>query len=206
MQFGVAALRGILAFGVSFIFIDDLTANPVPIEEDAGVALLKINATVEAIDVTRRLITIAGPTRPVVLVVGPAVQHIEKIKVKEKVTISYSDEVAVAFRKSDSPPAAAQDGFEANETADMGLNAPTVAEQDWVEMTPAGATGLTTIEVTDTIAAINKHRRTITFAGTGGKTRTILVGPNVAGFDSLEVGDIVVLEVTRAVAVDIQPL
>jgi hypothetical protein len=206
MQFFAAALRGAFAVGVSLIFIDDLSANPVPIEEDAGVETMKINATVEAVDVTRRLITVVGPTGPLVLVIGPAVQHVEKIKVREKVAISYQDEVAVAFRKADGPPAAAQDGFEAEETSGMGLNAPTVAEQDWVEATPSGATDLTTIEVTDTVAAINHNKRTITFAGTGGKTRTIWVGPNVAGFNTLEVGDMVVLEVTRATAVDITPL
>ena len=56
------------------------------------------------------------------------------------------------------------------------MNAPTAAEQDWVEATPTGATDLTTVEITDTIAAINRNQRTITFAGTGGKTRTIIVG------------------------------
>jgi hypothetical protein len=206
MQFGVAALSGV-AFGASLLFVGDAVANPVPIEEDAGVETMKINATVEAVDVTRRLITVVGPSgASLVLVIGPAVEHVEKIKVREKVTISYQDEVAVAFRKSDAPPAAAQDGFEANETADMGLNAPTVAEQDWVETTPGGATDLTTIEVTDTIAAINHNKRTVTFAGTGGKTRTIRVGPNFPGFNALEVGDMVVLEITRGVAVDIKLL
>jgi hypothetical protein len=56
--------------------------------------------------------------------------------------------------------------------------------------------------VTDTIAAINRKQGT--FAGTGGKTRTFLVGPNV-NLKGVEVGDEVVLEVTRAVAVDIKP-
>jgi hypothetical protein len=79
------------------------------------------------------------------------------------------------------------------------------AEQDWVEATPHGATDLTTVEITDTIAAINRNQRTVTFAGTGGKTRTIVVGPSVS-LDGVEPGDEVVLEVTRAVAVDIRPV
>lgn len=62
------------------------------------------------------------------------------------------------------------------------------------------------MEVTDTIAAINRNKRTITFdgTGTGGKTRTFVAGPNI-NLDKLEVGDDVALEVTRAVAVDIKP-
>jgi hypothetical protein len=75
-----------------------------------------------------------------------------------------------------------------------------------VEATPDGATDLATIEISDTVAAINQRQRTITFDGTGGKTRTIRVSPDVQGFDRVEVGDNVVLLVTRAVAVDIKPV
>jgi hypothetical protein len=44
----------------------------------------------------------------------------------------------------------------------------------------------------------------VTFAGTGGKTRTIYVPPTVAGFDDLKVGDMVALKVTRAAIADIK--
>ena len=79
----------------------------------------------------------------------------------------------------------------------MGMNAPTNAEQDWVEATPQGATDLTTI------TAIDRFKRIIT--GTSGKTRIIKIGPFVQGLDQINVGDVVALEVTRAVAVNIKP-
>ena len=146
--------------------------------------------------------TLVGPNNNwVVVIVGP--EQIKLIKVKEKITISYQDEVAVALSKVNKGQQG--DDIDAEETAGMGLDDPTVAEQDWVEVTPHGATELTTVEITDTIAAINRNRRTITFAGTGGKTRTIRVGPNV-NLNQVELGDEVVLEVTRAVAVDIKPV
>jgi len=87
----------------------------------------------------------------------------------------------------------------------MGLDDPVVAEQDWVTLTPHGGTSLTTVEVTDTIKAVNRNKGTITFAGAGGKTRTFLVDPSVS-LDGIEPGDEVILEVTRAVAVDIRPV
>ena len=133
-------------------------------------------ATVQAIDVTNQLVTVVGPNNNwVVVKVKP--EHIKLIKLKERITISYANEVAVALRKVDGPPTATEDPFAKDELAGMNMNAPTVAEQDWVEATPHGATDLTTIEITDTVAAINRNQRTITFAGTGGKTRTIFVGP-----------------------------
>ena len=165
-----------------------------------------MTGTVEEIIVPERLLTVIGPDgNTIVGIISPDVKDIETIKLKEKVTIDYTQEVAVALRQPDGPPAAAQDGIEANETAGMGMNAPTVAEQDWTEMTPSGGESeLTTIEVTDTIAAINKPKRLVTFAGTAGKTRTIFVPPGVQGFDALKVGDMVVIEVTRAAIVNVK--
>lgn len=203
MQVLFTAVKGFMALGVAMLFIDDARAQ-VPIEEDAGT--ITLTGTVEEIEVPERLLMVVGPGgNTVVGVISPDYKDIKKIKLKDKVTIQYSQEVAVALRKADGPPAAAQDGFEANETSDMGLDAPTVAEQDWTEMTPSGGEAdLTTIEVTDTIAAINKRKRTVSFAGTGGKTRTIFVPPSVQGFDQLEVGDMIVLEVTRASIVNVK--
>ena len=202
MQVLFAAMKGVLAFSVAMLFVADARAQ-VPIEDEAGV--ITMTGTVEEIIVPERLITVVGPGgNTIAAIVSPDVKDIKEIKLKETVTIEFTQEVAVALRKADGPPAAAQDGIEANETADMNMNAPTVAEQDWVEMTPSGgASDLTTIEVTDTISAINRNKRTVTFVGTGGKTRTIVVPSNVPGFDTLEVGDMVVLEITRAVVVNI---
>jgi hypothetical protein len=200
MQILAAVTRGLFAVALSLFFIDAGSANPVEVEADAGVITAVV--TVEDVDVTRQLVTVVGPNDNwVVVKVGP--EHINLIKINEKITISYADEVAVALRKV--PQTEPGDSIEAAETAGMNMNPPTVAEQDWVEATPTGDADLTTVEVTDTIAAINRNKRTITFAGTGGKTRTIAIAPNVAGFDQVEVGDMVVLEVTRAVAISVKP-
>jgi hypothetical protein len=200
MRVIVAAVKGVFAIAVSLLFIDATKAGPIPLESDAGV--ITMVATVEAIDATRQVVTVVGPNNNwVVVKVGP--EHLKLIKVKEKITISYQDEVALAIRKVNKGQQG--DGFAAEATEGMGLDAPTVGEQDWIELTPHGASELNTVEITDTIAAINRNQGTITFAGTGGKTRTILTGPNLP-LDQLEPGDEVVLEVTRAVAVDIKPI
>jgi hypothetical protein len=203
MQIIVAAARGILAFAVSFILIDEARAGPVEVESDAGV--ITTTATIQAIDVTRQLVTLVGPQGNVLTVtVGP--EHIKVIKLKEMVTISYSDETALALREADGPPKTDGSGFVAQGEAGMNLDAPTVAEQDWVETTPTGVVDHTTIEVSDTVKSVNRRLRLITFAGTQGQTRTIMVPPTVPGFEGIEPGDRVVVLVTRATAVDIKPL
>ena len=202
MQVLVASARVVFAFAFSFIFIHAAKAQqPVEIETDAGV--VSMVATVEAVDAVNQIVTIVGPNNNWLTVkVGP--EKIKLIKVKEKITISYQDEVAAALRKVNQGQQG--DQFAAEEETGMNMNAPTVAEQDWVEATPHGATDLTTVEITDTIAAIDRANRTITFAGTGGKSRTIKIAPSVQSFDQVKVGDMVVLEVTRAVAVDVRPV
>jgi hypothetical protein len=200
MKLLMAALKGAFVVATSLLFVGAVKAGPVEIESDAGV--ISGVVTVEAVDVTNQLVTVVGPNNNwVVVKVKP--EQIKLVKLKERITISYADEVAVGLRKLNKAPAA--DGFAQEEEAGMNMNAPTVAEQDWVEATPHGATDLTTIEITDTVAAVNRNQRTITFTGTGGKTRTIAVGPDVQGFNQVEVGDDVALLVTRAVAIDIRP-
>jgi hypothetical protein len=200
MQVVTASIRSVFII-LSFIAIAAAKAQqPVQIESDAGV--VSFVATIEAIDVTNQVVTVSGPNNNWVTVkVTP--EDIRRIKVRDRITISYSDEVAVALRKLNEAP---QNQMVSEEESGMGMNAPTEAEQDWVEATPQGATDLTTVEITDTIAAIDRNRRTVTFAGTGGKIRTIRVSPAVQGFDQINVGDMVALEVTRAVAVNIRPV
>jgi hypothetical protein len=203
MQVLVAAVKGVLAFGVAMLVFDDARAQ-VQVEDQAGV--ITMTGTVEEIEVPERLITVVGPNgNTVVGVISPYVKDIKKIKLKDKVTIDYTQDVAVALRKSVEPPDTKEEEMAESEEGGMDMDAPTVAEQDWVEMTPSGgASDLTTVEVTDTVSALNRNKRTVTFAGTGGKTRTIYVPPTVQSFDSLEVGDMVVIEVTRASIVNIK--
>ena len=203
MQFLYTAMKGVLALGVAMLFIGDAKAQT-QIEDESGT--ITMTGTVEVIEVPERLITVVGPNGNVVAgIISPDVKDIKKIKLKETVTIQFTQDVAVAIQKADGPPQTKEQELVNAEEAGMSMNAPTVAEQNWTETTPSGGvSSLTTIEVTDTISAINRRKRTITFAGKGNATRTIQVPRNVSGFSGLEVGDMVVLEVTRAVIANVK--
>ena len=95
MQGIVALIRVVFVVALSLTFIDAAAAQQ-EIATDAGV--ITEVATVEAIDVTNQLVTVVGPDNNwVVVKVTP--EHIKLIKLKEKITISYSNEVAVALRR-----------------------------------------------------------------------------------------------------------
>lgn len=203
-----ASARGMLAAALALsltVFFGGAAKAEVEIAASGGV--ITAIATVEAIDVTNRLLTVAVPEgNTMVIKLGPDVQNIETIKVKEKVTVTYSQEVATSLQKLAGAPINQDNAISREEEAGMNMNAPTVAEQDWVEVNPSGDTDFTTIEITDTVADINYNKRLITFAGTNGKTRTIFVDPSVPGLNQIQAGDSVVVLVTRAVAVSIKPV
>ena len=49
----------------------------------------------------------------------------------------------------------------------------------------SGDIDFSTVEVTDTVAAINYNKRIITFAAANGQTRKVLIDPNVPGLDQV---------------------
>ena len=203
MQFLYIAMKGALALGVAMLFIGEAKAQR-QISDESGT--ITMTGTVEVIEVPERLITVVGPNGNVVAgIIDVDVKDIKEIKLKETVTIQFTQDVAVAIQKADGPPNTDGQAFIKNETSDMNMNAPVVAEQNWTETTPSGGvSSLTTIEVTDTISAINRRKRTITFADENNTTRTIQVPQSVSGFSGLEVGDMVVLEITRAVIANVK--
>jgi hypothetical protein len=209
MKVPFALARGMLATALALslsIFLGGVAAKA-ETEVAAMGGVVTAVVTVQAIDVTNRLLTVAMPQgNTMVIKLGPDVQHIEKIKVEDKVTIAYSEEVATSLQKLAGPPINRDNSISREEESGMNMNAPTMAEQDWVEATPSGDTDFSTVEVTDTVAAINYNKRLVTFAGTDGKTRTIFVDPSVPGLNQIQVGDSVVLLVTRAVAVKVTPV
>ena len=173
------------------------------IESDAGEVV--IDATVNEIDEETQSLTVVGPGGNVIVVKAPP-EILRKVKVKERITIRYTDMVATALRPAEGPPQVQGNNIEAEETADMDMNPATVSEQSWVQAEPSGGVGeLDTIEVTATIAQINRHKRIVTFNGPNGQPRAIMVNPSV-DLTGVEVGDRVVVLLTRAVAIDVKPI
>ena len=173
------------------------------IASDAGEIV--INATINAIDVENRLLTITGPQGNTILVKA-APEVLGRVRLHEQITIRYADELATALREvQDAPPTNSGNAIEREELGGMNMNAPTVAEQTWVEAAPQGETELNTVEVTATVANVNYASRIVTFYGPNGTVPSIKIAPSVQGLDTIQSGDRVVMELTRAVAIDIKP-
>jgi hypothetical protein len=203
MQVLVMAVRGILGLAFSYILIDAAKAET---EVAAMGGVITENVTVAAIDAPSRQLTVSEPNGNLLTIkLGPNVPP-ERIRLNERVTISYSEEVATSLQKLAGPPINKDNSISREEEAGMNMNAPAVAEQNWVEATPSGDTDFSTVEVTDTVAAINYNKRIITFAAANGQTRKILIDPSVPGLDQIQVGDQVVLLVTRSIVVNVKTI
>jgi Cu/Ag efflux protein CusF len=195
---------------VLFASVVAFAASPIQaqtnIESDAGVVTM--NATVQAVDVENKTIDVVGPLGNVVQIKAPP-EVIGTIKINEKITVSYSDEVAMALRKLQGPPANAansENSITADEEGGMNMNAPTEAEQNFEQATPTGAAELDLVEITAPVVKIDYANRIVTLKGPQGQLRVIKVDASVPGLDAIKPGDTVVTEVTRAVAVNVKPL
>jgi len=146
----------------------------------------EITAKVDAVDQTKRLLTVTGPRgNTVTLKVGPEVRNLEQVQPGDRVTLRYLDSVALSVRKPGDPPSATEAG---------------VVEVAAKGQKPAGLM-VDTAEATGTVEAIDYGKRTMTLKGPEGKSRTIKVDPSVKRFSEIKKGDEIVARHTEGLAI-----
>ncbi|HID40129.1 MAG TPA: hypothetical protein EYP36_11530 [Calditrichaeota bacterium] len=146
--------------------------------------------TVKEIDLPNRLFVLEYDDGNVVaLQAADDLENIDKIKVGDKVEVTYfkSEAVYVTAPDAERPP---------------------VTESQTVQVdTKDGKPRKVTVKITErtsTVEAINYQTRDVTIKDPDGKVSTITVKPDVKNLENVKVGDQVVLQVTEAVAVDIR--
>ncbi len=148
---------------------------------------LKIEATVEAIDLDKRIITLKGPKGNVVdLTVGKRVRNLSKLKVGDLVNVSYYE--AVVFRVH-------APGEAGELTTDAGASLPG-------ERTAGVA--FTQVTVTATVEALDTETQHVTLKGDEGKTFVLKV-KDPKYLENVKVGDRATFFYTRGVAVSVKP-
>jgi hypothetical protein len=159
----------------------------------ATVTVSQVTATVEAVDLTTRMVTLARPDgKSVVVQAGEQVRNLPQVKVGDKVTVEYYEGLAAEI----APPGAALDEVEVTGV---------VARAPLGER-PAGAVG-EAIKATVVIEYVDTLRNVVHFTGPLGKTRIVkVVQPQFrAMLKTLKPGDQVTLTYFEAVAVNVRP-
>lgn len=114
-------------------------------------------------------------------------RNLHQVKVGDKVTLTYTREIAVTVRKSDQPPS--------------------VSDTQTVQVAPKGqkpgGVEVRTVEVTGNMESVDTKKHTITLTGPAGNVRTFQVDPSVKNLGKVKKGDQVVLRYTESAALSV---
>lgn len=148
-----------------------------------------ITAKVVGIDRVDRNVTLRGPEGNVVTVeVSHAARNFDQIEIGDQVKVEYYQAVAMYVGKQGQKPDAV-----------AGLITARAPKGD----KPAGV-AVETVDVSATVEAIDKKKRTLTLKGPDGKLVTTKVDKSVGGFDTLKVGDSIHARFTEAIAISVE--
>jgi hypothetical protein len=153
-----------------------------------------LSATVESIDLDKRLVGLRAGDRSTTVQVSPEVRNLGQVKVGDQVVAEYYQGLAATFRKK-------------GESQTVGkVDAATGTARMPESAQPGGAIG-NMVTTTVVIEAVDRSANSVTFTGPAGKTRTVNVkDPQAQKFiGALKKGDEVELTYTEALAVTLEP-
>lgn len=153
----------------------------------------KLTATVESIDLAKRLVTLkAADGRTETVEVAPDVKNLAQVKAGDKVVVRYYEGLAAQLRKKGQPPASSA------EAAAVAAKAPPGQK-------PAGMVG-GTVSGTVVIDSVDKAAHTVTFRTKDGVHTVAVKKPEAQKFIAgLKKGDEVDITFTQALAVSVEP-
>jgi Cu/Ag efflux protein CusF len=171
------------------VFAGQVGAQPAPVEVRD---LIEITATVDAIDLATRTVTLSdGAGNEYVVEAGPEVRNLEQVKVGDELVVSYYSALAAEFKK----PGEGVPGVQAEAAAGR---AP-AGER------PAAAAGKT-VTATIVIESVDAEENTVTFTGPRGLRTVLVESPEGQEFiKQLKKGDEVEIAYTEALAISVEP-
>ena len=152
--------------------------------------LITLTATVEAIDLEKRLVTLKGPEGNTVnLEVNEQARNLAQVKVGDQVQAEYYESVALYAQKPDG-------------------SLPAAAEMAAIERAPAGEKpGMAAVKsrvITATVESIDLEKRTVALKGPEGNTLNLKVDDRTPNLENLKAGDQVVARFTQAIAISVK--
>ncbi len=165
---------------------------PSGVSTGAGVELgdgVAITAEVVGIDKVDRTLALMGPDGDVVAVEVPEeARNFDQIEIGDRVRVEYYESVALYIGKHGEKP---------------GGSAGLVAGRSAKGEKPGGIVA-EAVDISATVEAIDRAKRTVTLKGPDGKLVTTKVDPSVRAFDTLKVGDSIHARFTEAVAISVE--
>ena len=185
------AMHRILGVYLSLVFVVFLLAGGCATNQEKPTVersrMEQMTATVEALDLANRMVTLRGPQGNVVrLRVDESVKNLPQVKVGDQVVAKYYESVAVRMAEPGDPVATAASGVTTAKPGEM----------------PAGVTSKQ-VSVTASVEAIDKMTPSITLKGPEGNVVTVrVVDPK--NLEKVKVGDKLLITYTEALAISVE--
>ncbi len=187
--FAIGTMLLVLCFGV-VVFAQQVQTKTITKKRSVKKQrIVTVQATVEAVDLENRVVTLKGTKGTVFDVrVGEAVKNLPQLKVGDKVTAKYYEAIAARVLKPGESGVTGETGGIA--TAKPGEK-------------PGGVAGHE-ITITAKVEAIDKKKPSVTLMGPEGRSVTVRV-ENPKNLKKLKVGDQVEITYTEALAISVKP-
>jgi hypothetical protein len=151
---------------------------------------VEATATVEAIDLDKRIVTLKGPKGNVFeLKVGERAKNLSQVKVGDQVKVKYYESLAFEVKKA---------GAAGEATVTSGVARAKEGEKP-------GGIAANQVTITATVEAIDAKKNYVTLKGPEGKILEVKV-KDPKNLKSVQKGDKVVLTYTEALAVSVEPM
>lgn len=181
-------LTGVMLLGLTSVAIaqqkdSDNGGTPGRVSVD----VIKLTGTVKAVDLDKKTVTVEGSSGRVETIDAKEARNLDQVKVGDKVSVTYTQALAVFVRKSDEPPS--------------------TSEKQTVQLAPKGqkpgGVVARTVELTGTIQSVDAKKRTVDVTVPAGDVRTFKVDPRVKNLSQVKKGDQVVLRYAESVALSV---
>jgi len=152
-----------------------------------SVDVIKLTGTVKAVDLDKKTVTVEGSKGRVETIDAKEARNLDQVKVGDKVTVTYTQALAVFVTKGDEPPS--------------------TSDKQTVQLAPKGqkpgGVVARTIQLTGTVQSVDARKRMVDVRVPAGDVRTFKVDPRVKNLSQVKKGDQVVLRYTESVALSV---
>ena len=152
-----------------------------------SVDVIKLTGTVKAVDLEKKTVTVEGSGGRVETIDAKDARNLDQVKVGDKVTVRYTQALAVFVTKGDEPPS--------------------TSDKQTVQLAPKGqkpgGVVARTIQLTGTVQSVDARKRMVDVRVPAGDVRTFKVDPRVKNLSQVKKGDQVVLRYTESVALSV---
>jgi ribosomal 50S subunit-recycling heat shock protein len=150
-----------------------------------------VTATVEAIDMDKRVVTVKGPEgNSVDIVAGEQVKNLAQVKVGDTVDVTYYESIAVKVFKPGEAPQGSAATVAVERLAKPGEK-------------PSGIAGAQ-VTITAKVESISPKKTSVTLKMADGKVKAVKI-QDKKNLDNVKVGDDVVITVTETLAIAVKP-